>query len=126
MEIKYVNNGRVDHVENHLARALINAGIAEAVEPPKAEPPTPRWRVILTRERRELVIELKHGTAVYYYGSSPEQINERLTWEGGGRWKNFPLRCPEEICDQYGRAWEMSPEARVANVLWQETMSRND
>jgi hypothetical protein len=57
MQIKYANNGRVDHVENHLARALINAGLAEPVEPPKAKPAAPQWRVIVT-QGRELAIHV--------------------------------------------------------------------
>jgi len=134
MKIRY-NNGVEVHVRPDLGRELVRAGLAVEIPPTgnllerqreelhkriQAGPQTDftaRWSIVVENRRcgtafldlPEIVTRVG-GTVTRWFGHW-KNCNARVEWQGGGRWLNgFGRPVPDEICEQYKRAWKRSKD----------------
>lgn len=118
MKIRILASNEIRHIDNSTGSALVSAGLAEALpgseapglpKPYKAGTvPAPQWSVehiqLGTRGILAVVMEI-NGQRTLYTGD-PKRANDRVTWDGGGRYLNGCGReIPREILKQYAKQW---------------------
>lgn len=147
MKVKYAN-GEVSSVRNDLGRELVRAGIAIVLEPdtddgvvhagnesyrlPKygdARIPQPSFSVELLHNQmtnnRYLAVVMVLGEQRITYIGPPKEINDRVTWPGGGRWLNgFGRECPADVAKEYDKRWKENDDLRVPKI--EESESANE
>jgi hypothetical protein len=115
MKIKYSATGIIEHVQNQVGRALINAGVATAMPDENAPggiakaDTAPRWEVvhISSPERTFLAIQMKVLNQVHNFSGRPDALNER----------SFGHPVPKEIAREYRRQYEGNENLRDKFML---------
>jgi len=137
MKIRYIATGIIEHVQNQIGRAQINAGVAVLVDDGSIEAPSPygmetyrlprasdplppppenHWSLELVKGNTEepvLALILRRGTAKVIYTGDPKYLNAKKVWDGGWRWANsFGFEVPSELAKEYARRWKDNAHLR--------------
>jgi hypothetical protein len=110
----HFQNGREEYLPHDVARGFIAAGLATEVIPtPKPVDNSPHFSVeLIGLECPTLTIVMRRGTSITGFSGHPDSINDRQDWEGGGRFRQFGIAVPADVCEKYKHAWKANPALR--------------